>query len=103
MVDFAVISMRRKCDVRYDMAWSIRQDKPVTIAIKMLTERVRDELPSLSTGEALIVGRSITAPLLVKIGPKALVHGGESPVNSGRVGGRSSFVAAGPGRGTVAT
>ena len=38
-----------------------------------------DELPSLSTGEALIFGRSITAPLLVKIGVKALVHGGESP------------------------
>jgi hypothetical protein len=38
-----------------------------------------DELPSLSTGEALIVGRSIIAPLLVKIGPKALLHGGESP------------------------
>ncbi|EDY20983.1 protein of unknown function DUF87 [Chthoniobacter flavus Ellin428] len=38
-----------------------------------------DELPSLSTGEALICGRSILAPLLVKIGSKALVHGGESP------------------------
>lgn len=37
------------------------------------------ELPSLSTGEALINGRSIPAPLLVKIGTKALVHGGESP------------------------
>lgn len=38
-----------------------------------------DELPSLSTGEALICGRSIPAPLLVKIGTKALIHGGESP------------------------
>lgn len=38
-----------------------------------------EELPSLSTGEALIYGRSIPAPLLVKIGVKALVHGGESP------------------------
>ena len=38
-----------------------------------------DELPSLSTGEALIYGRSIPAPLLVKVGSKALVHGGESP------------------------
>jgi hypothetical protein len=37
------------------------------------------ELPSLSTGEALICGRSIPAPLIVKIGYKALVHGGESP------------------------
>ncbi len=38
-----------------------------------------DELPGLSTGEALISGRSIPAPLLVKVGLKALVHGGESP------------------------
>jgi DNA helicase HerA-like ATPase len=45
----------------------------------MISSADLDELPSLSTGEALIVGRSITAPLLVKVGPKALVHGGESP------------------------
>ncbi|MEG2867884.1 MAG: DUF87 domain-containing protein [Terrisporobacter sp.] len=38
-----------------------------------------EELPSLSTGEALICGRSIPAPLLVKVGTKALIHGGESP------------------------
>lgn len=38
-----------------------------------------EELPSLSTGEALICGRSIPAPLLVKVGTKALTHGGESP------------------------
>lgn len=38
-----------------------------------------EELPSLSTGEALINGRSIPAPLLVKVGTKALMHGGESP------------------------
>ena len=38
-----------------------------------------DELPSLSTGEALINGRSIPAPLLVKVGTKALIHEGESP------------------------
>lgn len=38
-----------------------------------------EELPSLSTGEALICGRSIPAPLLVKVGFKALIHGGESP------------------------
>lgn len=37
------------------------------------------ELPSLSTGEALVSGRAILAPLLVKVGPKTLVHGGESP------------------------
>jgi DNA helicase HerA-like ATPase len=37
------------------------------------------ELPSLSTGEALICGRAILAPIVVKIGHKALIHGGESP------------------------
>ena len=39
----------------------------------------RSSFPGLSTGEALICGRSIPAPLLVRVGPKALVHGGESP------------------------
>jgi len=38
-----------------------------------------DELPALSTGEALICGRAIITPLLVKIGPKALKHGGATP------------------------
>lgn len=38
-----------------------------------------DELPGLSTGEALVSGRSIPAPLLVKVGAKAMIHGGESP------------------------
>lgn len=37
------------------------------------------ELPTLSTGEALITGRAIIAPLIVKVGTKALVHGGVSP------------------------
>ncbi|WIG57799.1 MAG: Bipolar DNA helicase HerA [Ktedonobacterales bacterium] len=37
------------------------------------------ELPSLSTGEALVSGRAILAPLLVKVGQKVLIHGGESP------------------------
>lgn len=37
------------------------------------------ELPSLSTGEALVTGRAILAPLVVKVGPKTLIHGGESP------------------------
>ncbi|MDO8609666.1 MAG: ATP-binding protein, partial [bacterium] len=37
------------------------------------------ELPTLSTGEALICGRAIIAPLIVKVGYKALIHGGESP------------------------
>ena len=38
-----------------------------------------EQLPGLSTGEALICGRSIPAPLLVHVGTKALIHGGESP------------------------
>lgn len=37
------------------------------------------ELPALSTGEALVSGRAILAPLVVKVGTKLLVHGGESP------------------------
>lgn len=37
------------------------------------------ELPSLSTGEALVCGRAILAPIVVKVGYKALIHGGESP------------------------
>lgn len=45
----------------------------------MFSQSDIEELPSLSTGEALISGRSIPAPLLVKIGTKALIHGGESP------------------------
>lgn len=51
----------------------------ITKASDMLSKADIDELPSLSTGEALICGRSIPAPLLVKIGTKALVHGGQSP------------------------
>ena len=38
-----------------------------------------DQLPGLSTGEALVCGRSIPAPLLVRVGTKALIHGGGSP------------------------
>ena len=37
------------------------------------------ELPALSTGEALVTGRAILAPLIVKVGAKALIHGGEAP------------------------
>ena len=48
-------------------------------ASDMVSKADLDELPSLSTGEALVCGRSIPAPLLVKVGGKALVHGGESP------------------------
>jgi DNA helicase HerA-like ATPase len=45
----------------------------------MLSRADIDELPALSTGEALVSGRSIAAPLLVRIGTKALKHGGDSP------------------------
>ena len=48
-------------------------------ASDMVSKTDLDELPSLSTGEALVCGRSIPAPLLVKVGSKALIHGGESP------------------------
>ncbi|MDG3087789.1 ATP-binding protein [Vibrio hannami] len=48
-------------------------------ASDMVSKADLDELPSLSTGEALVCGRSIPAPLLVKVGSKALIHGGESP------------------------
>jgi hypothetical protein len=37
------------------------------------------EIPALSAGEALILGKAIMTPLLVKIGPRALRHGGETP------------------------
>lgn len=46
---------------------------------EMLSEQDINELPALSTGEALITGEAIQAPLLVKIGPKILQHGGTSP------------------------
>ncbi|EFG2865446.1 ATP-binding protein, partial [Escherichia coli] len=48
-------------------------------ASDMVSKADLEELPSLSTGEALVCGRSIPAPLLVKVGSKALIHGGESP------------------------
>ncbi|MNJ74773.1 hypothetical protein D3C77_717610 [compost metagenome] len=48
-------------------------------ASDMVSKADLDELPNLSTGEALVCGRSIPAPLLVKVGGKALIHGGESP------------------------
>lgn len=48
-------------------------------ASEMLSEQDIDELPALSTGEALVTGEAIRAPLLVKVGPKALEHGGMSP------------------------
>jgi DNA helicase HerA-like ATPase len=46
---------------------------------EMLSEQDINELPALSTGEALVTGRATRAPLLVKVGRKTLVHGGMSP------------------------
>lgn len=46
----------------------------ITKTSDMISQADLNELPSLSTGEALICGRSIPAPLLVKIGTKALIH-----------------------------
>src|SRR5699024_10855458 len=42
----------------------------ITKTSDMLTKADIDELPALSTGEALLTGRSIPAPLLVKVGTK---------------------------------
>lgn len=48
-------------------------------ASEMLSQQDIDELPALSTGEALVTGEAIRAPLLVKMGPKILEHGGMAP------------------------
>jgi len=48
-------------------------------ASENLSEQDINELPALSTGEALVTGEAIQAPLLVKVGPKILKHGGGSP------------------------
>jgi DNA helicase HerA-like ATPase len=46
---------------------------------EMLSEQDINELPALSTGEALVTGEAVRAPLLVKVGPKVLEHGGMAP------------------------
>ena len=48
-------------------------------ASEMLSEQDINELPALSTGEALVTGEAVRAPLLVKVGPKVLEHGGMAP------------------------
>jgi DNA helicase HerA-like ATPase len=88
-VGFAIVSQRpskldpdvtSQCNTLITMRLKNPDDQRfIAKTSDMISSADIDELPSLSTGEALIVGRSITAPLLVKIGPKALVHGGESP------------------------
>lgn len=88
-VGFAIVSQRpskldpdvtSQCNTLITMRLKNPDDQRfIAKTSDMISAADIDELPSLSTGEALIVGRSIVAPLLVKVGPKALLHGGESP------------------------
>ncbi|MDH3602233.1 MAG: ATP-binding protein [Candidatus Tectomicrobia bacterium] len=88
-VGFAVISQRpskldpdvtSQCNTLVIMRLKNPDDQRfIARTSDMISQAELDELPSLSTGEALVFGRSITAPLLVKVGTKALIHGGESP------------------------
>lgn len=88
-IGFAIISQRpskldpdvtSQCNTIITMRLKNPDDqKFITKTSDMFSSSDIEELPSLSTGEALISGRSIPAPLLVKVGTKALIHGGESP------------------------
>jgi hypothetical protein len=88
-VGFAVISQRpskldpdvtSQCNTLIVMRLKNPDDQRfIAKTSDLVSQAELDELPGLSTGEALIFGRSITAPLLVRIGSKALIHGGESP------------------------
>ncbi|RLA54493.1 MAG: nucleoside triphosphate hydrolase [Gammaproteobacteria bacterium] len=88
-VGFAIVSQRpskldadvtSQCNTLITMRLKNPDDQRfIAKASDMVSKADLDELPNLSTGEALICGRSIPAPLLVKVGSKALVHGGESP------------------------
>ena len=88
-VGFAVISQRpskldpdvtSQCNTLITMRLRNPDDQRfIAKTSDMVSAADLEELPGLSTGEALICGRSIPAPLLVRVGTKALVHGGESP------------------------
>jgi uncharacterized protein len=88
-VGFAIISQRpskldpdvtSQCNTLITMRIKNPDDQRfIAKSTEQLSQADLDELPSLSTGEALISGRSIPAPLLVRVGYKALKHGGESP------------------------
>lgn len=88
-VGFAVISQRpskldpdvtSQCNTLITMRIKNPDDQRFILkSTEQLSQADVDELPALSTGEALVSGRSIPAPLLVKVGYKALKHGGESP------------------------
>jgi uncharacterized protein len=88
-VGFAIVSQRpskldsdvtSQCNTLITMRLKNPDDQRfITKTSDMVSKADIDELPGLSTGEALICGRSIPAPLLVKVGTKALLHGGQSP------------------------
>jgi DNA helicase HerA-like ATPase len=88
-VGFAIVSQRpskldadvtSQCNTMITMRLKNPDDQRfISKASDMVSKADLEELSSLSTGEALVCGRSIPAPLLVKIGSKALIHGGESP------------------------
>jgi hypothetical protein len=88
-VGFAIVSQRpskldpdvtSQCNTLIVMRLKNPDDQSFIVkASDMLSRHDIDELPALSTGEALVSGRSIPAPLLIRIGRKALEHGGESP------------------------
>lgn len=88
-VGFGIISQRpskldpdvtSQCNTLITMRIKNPDDQKFIVkSTEQLSKADVDELPALSTGEALISGRSIPAPLLVKVGNKALKHGGESP------------------------
>lgn len=88
-VGFGIISQRpsrldpdvtSQCNTLIVMRLKNPDDQKFIVkASDMLSKHDIDELPALSTGEALVSGRSIPAPLLVRVGVKALAHGGESP------------------------
>jgi DNA helicase HerA-like ATPase len=88
-VGFAIVSQRpskldadvtSQCNTLITMRLKNPDDQRfIAKASDMVSKADLEELPNLSTGEALVCGRSIPAPLLVKVGGKALIHGGESP------------------------
>jgi len=88
-VGFAIISQRpskldsdvtSQCNTLITMRIKNPDDQRFIVkSTEQLSKADVDELPALSTGEALISGRSIPAPLLDNAGFKALKHGGESP------------------------
>jgi hypothetical protein len=88
-VGFAIVSQRpskldtdvtSQCNTIIAMRLKNPDDQRFILRVSdMFSQADVNELPSLSTGEALVSGRSIPAPLLVRVGSKALLHGGQSP------------------------